>query len=117
MQKIDLKQLFNEGHCSFDISQRMAKVGIEPNHTALSYDKSGSLGNGGWVAEIWEEKDAFFPAVNLYEAVVLLESVADAEPEFGYDGEKYIVRMGNKETVGLTRVDALCNMYLKYKEK
>lgn len=117
MQQINLNQLITEGHCSPEIAQRLAKVGVEATWPKLTYDGKGSLGNGGWVKEIQGDSAEFYPAVNLYEAYLLLEEVADAEPAFFYDGEKYILRMGKREAIGMSRVDALCNMYLKYKEK
>lgn len=117
MQQIDLNQLMAEGHCSPGIAKRLAHVGVEATWPKLTYDGFGSLGNGGWVKEIQGEHAEFYPAVNFYEAYMLLEEVADAEPEFAYDGEKYVLRMGNREAVGATPVDALCSMYLKYKEK
>ena len=117
MNQIDLNQLMAEGHCSPEIAQRLAKVGVEATWSKLTYDTHGSLGNGGWVKEIQGAGAEFYPAVNLYEAYMLLEEVADAEPAFFYDGEKYILRIGKREAIGMSRVDTLCNMYLKYKEK
>ncbi len=116
MKKEDLKQLLQEGHCSPGIAARMAKAGIKPQSTGLTYDKEGKLGNGGWIAEIWEAENDFFPAVNLFEAILLLETVCTQIPELYFDGENYQARTGGTEVSAASRVDALCLLYLQHKE-
>lgn len=107
---IDLNRLMAEGHCSVEIAKRLVKVGIEATWPNLTYNKQGNLSDGGWVKKIQGEKAEFYPAVNTYEAYMLLEEVADEAPEFSYDGEKYVLRIGNRKTTGISQVDALCNM-------
>ena len=116
-KKIDLDKLMARGHCSMEIAKRLAKAGLKATWPKLTYNKTGSLGDGGWVKKIQGERGEFYPAVNLYEAILLLEEVADTAPEFFHDGEKYVLKIGQREATGASKADALCNMYLQYKEK
>ncbi|MCB0374787.1 MAG: hypothetical protein KDD04_02600 [Sinomicrobium sp.] len=116
-KKIDLDKLMAEGHCSMEIAKRLAKAGVAATWPNLTYNKEGRLSDGGWVKKIQGERSEFFPAVNLYEAYMLVGEVADAAPEFFYDGQQYVLQIGKRQTTGASKVDALCNMYLEYKEK
>lgn len=115
-KKIDLEGLMAEGHCSPEIAKRLAKVGVAATWTNLTYDKDGILSPGGWIKKIQGERSEFFPAVNLYEAYMMLGEVAEGHPECFYDGAQYILQIAGHRATGKSKVDALCNMYLKYKE-
>ena len=116
-KKIDLDKLMAEGHCNLEIAKRLAKVGIEATWPNLTYNKEGRLSDGGWVKKIQGNSAEFYPAVNLYEAYMLLGEVADGQPDFFYDGHQYALNIGDSRATGTSKVDALCNMYLEYKEK
>lgn len=112
MKTIDLNILMAEGHCTPEIARKLAGAGVKATWPKLTYDQYGSLGNGGWVKSIQGEGAEFYPAVNLYEAYLLLEEVADSEPELRYDGECYHLNMGQHQVSGTSPVNALCEMYL-----
>lgn len=112
--QFDLKELFKDGYCNFEIAKRLAKTGIKPDKFDLSYNTEGSLGDGGWTAEITGH--TFYPAVDFYQAIMLLEEVVDAEPIMSTDGEQFYITVGEKKTAAQNRTDAICLMFLKYAE-
>jgi len=110
--KETLKQILSDGHCTFETSKLLARAGVKAQATTLTFDSNGRLGNAGWIAEIWEDAETFFPAVNLYEAILLFGHL-DEIPDLQAEGEQFRASLPGLQATAATRVEALCLLYLK----
>lgn len=113
MKYIKLPQLIKEGHCSPTLAEQLKKIGISPQSTQLAYDSEGKLSNSKWLMEIWNNDSAFLPAVNLYEGLAMLESLAPEPPLMYHENGWCHLTIGDLTTKSVKAVDTVCEMYLK----
>lgn len=84
--KLDLKKLFDDSLCSFEISKRAKESGMTCANTFYAYDEHGEVTDGAWMAEGGQgdtknlldslpnfKPPILYPAINIAMALGLLE--------------------------------------------
>lgn len=72
-KKLNIKNIFNENVCSFQMAKRIKEKGITCANTYFAYDEDGQITTGGWLSEISSKYATFYPCVNTAMAIVIAE--------------------------------------------
>ena len=110
MKQLNLNEIMIKGHCSFELSKKMAKSGMRALNFGSHYDEHGFLITS---KENNCDNEPQFPAINVYEAISLLKGVTKEKIAFYYDQGLYVLKIADKECIGLSKVDTLCEMYFQ----
>lgn len=115
MDTIEPELLIKQGYCSFDVAKQLLESGIDPHCWELSYDDNGELGDGGWLFGITDTK--FYPAPDLFQALLLLGEGIDIEPDIQFHNNQFRVILEDQDITAPKLVDALCLMYLDIQKR
>lgn len=108
--EFNLKEAFKNGYCNFQIAKRLAKVGVKADRFDLSYSSMGHLGKGQWTEKITQQP--FYPAIDFYQAILLLEEIVEDPIHMSTDGKQFFLKVGHQQTISKNRTDVICLMYL-----
>ncbi len=123
---IDLKQLFLDSICSFEMAQKAKFAGMTCANTFFAYDESGQIGDGAWLEnppEMIKDLPAFkqpvlFPAINLALAIFMLDDILGADKIECYQiDDVYVCKFNGKGYEGKKLVDAVIDLWIHNKKK
>lgn len=116
MQNFDLKQLFVDNLCSFEVAKLAKQAGATCANTYFAYDKFGKINTGGWLESVGF--DSFFPCINLAFAISML---SECQIDFfkveiyELEGMYYFKYHGCLELNEKNLPDLLVKAWIKYK--
>jgi len=131
MKKLNLKQLFTDNICSFEVAKQAKAAGITCANTFFAYDSEGGLTDAAWLEQMGFTD--FYPAINLALAISAIggDVVIDGQPIdptkvelYSLDSEeyptttRYYFKYNGQLLAGdfENLVDLLVTIWIKYKK-
>jgi|CXWK01.1.fsa_nt_gi hypothetical protein len=124
MKTLDLKQLFTNNVCSFEMAKKMKEAGMTCANTFFVYDSQGEVADAGWMEELGFND--FYPCINLAFAISMIEDTAvpvdkielwEMDNDKYPTGKQYFFKCEGDETLSSENlIDLILMVYLKYKK-